>query len=57
MRESNILYLNSTITHMLNCLFGRKMHINILEAGKNPESNNKTDTGEGKKKKNKKKET
>jgi hypothetical protein len=57
MRETNIMHMNMMLTRLLNCIFGQKSHLEILEGGvfkenqMDEDANNKD--GKKKKKKNK----
>jgi hypothetical protein len=57
MRETNIMHMNMVLTRLLNCIFGQKSHLEILEGGvfkenqMDEDANNKD--GKKKKKKNK----
>jgi hypothetical protein len=33
MRESNIMHLGATIINILNCIFGRKSHVLLMQEG------------------------
>jgi len=33
MRETSIMHMNVTLAHVLNCVFGLKTHIELLEGG------------------------
>ncbi len=55
MRETNIMHMNSTLTRLLNCVFGQKSHIEMLEGGNLKENQLQDDQNNKQAKKKKKK--
>lgn len=56
MRQTNIMFLGAAIINILNCLFGKKSHILLLQEGafNNEEAHDKGTNQDNKKKKKKK---